>query len=263
MTGDIGAAMRTRALKFMVGSRLLGTYRYSWNITAGGTSFYVKPLLAHMQDWKISLHGPDPAREKRGGYKLERDAGAAPVVQAAGGAFFERVHMPDPLWFPGHRVRPGVDLVLRFRFGYSLFTSEAASAALPPRPPRPTDVAGVIPPPSPGRAIDVNVYVCHDKPFWPNEQQARVDNACLGPLRNKAGQYLTAVIFDESIEREPSPVLDRAPVAAAGKAAAADRVRGASAALDERGFLWVQELWLSRKILEKRHAQQLPGYHRN
>lgn len=254
--GGRSAARGTRALKFMVGSRTLGKYSYSWSIFGGGTSFYIKPLPAYMQSWKIRLHGPDPGRQLRGGYKLESDASAAAAVEAAGGAFFEWVSLPDPLWFPGHEVRPGVDLVLRFRFGYDLFTSDAASAEPPERVPRRADVAGVIPPPSRGRAIDVNIYVCHQQPFWPHEEQARADNACLGPLVNKAEQYLTAVIFHESVEREPSPVPARAPVGATGKAVPPDRVRGVSAALDERGFLWVQELWLSRSTLEERRTRQ-------
>jgi hypothetical protein len=253
--GDGGTVGRTRALKFIVGSRLLGTYSYSWSILAGGTSFYVKPLLPAMQTMKVSLHGPDPARGLRGGYELEPDRGADAAVEAAGGAFFEWVDLPDQLWFPGHEVAPCVDLVLRFRFGYDLFTSDAVTAEPPRRAPRPSDVAGLIPPPSAGRAVDVNVYVCHRVPFWPHEQRARRDNACLGPLVNKAGQHLTAVIFDESVEREPSPVPARAPVGPTGTPALTDRVRGVSAALDRRGFLWVHELWFSRAQLEERRSR--------
>jgi hypothetical protein len=98
----------------------------------------------------------------------------------------------------------------------------------------------------------VNIYVCHQEPYWPDEEKARRDRACLGPLVNDAGQYLTGQIVHQLVEERPSPLPALAPVGPTGRPTIYDRVRGVSASLDQRGFMWVQGLWLSKSTLQTR-----------
>jgi hypothetical protein len=232
------------AIKFLVGSRSHSRWSYAWRIGSRSTSFYIKPLPDALQDIKISLHGPDP-RHPEPGYKFALDASAAGQVERAGGALIHKTNWPDAQWFPGYRVRPGVDLVLRIRFPWDLFDSQASRLPPPPSPRR-RDFAALIPIPQPGRAVDVDVFVCHEAPFWPNEAQARRDAAYLGPLTNTAGQHLTAVTVHRWIDAEPSPVVEHAVSGQLNAPPIFDRLRGLGAAFDPRGFAWVQEMWLAR-----------------
>jgi len=93
-------------------------------------------------------------------------------------------------------------------------------------------------------AVDVDIYVCAREPFWPNETKARFDEAAFGPLRNAAGQYLTAVAHHRSVLRSPSPEgLIRGYPESAG-----DLVRGLGLRVDQ-GVLWVCEQLLSKAQL--------------
>ncbi len=168
------------AIKFLVGSRPDSRWSYAWRIGSRSTSFYIKPLPDALQGYKISLHGPDP-RHPSPGYKFALDASASAQVQRAGGALIHKVNWPDAQWFPGYQVHSDVDLVLRIRFPWDLF-DPLANRLPPPPSPRRRDFAALIPAPQPGRAIDVDVFVCHQSPFWPDEAQARRDDACLGPF---------------------------------------------------------------------------------
>ncbi|TFV44880.1 hypothetical protein [Blastococcus sp. TF02A-35] len=241
----------TRVIKFLVGSRRLGKFSYTWRIGSGGTSFYIKPLPAALQEIKVSLHGPDSARGLTGGYKIELDESAGSTQQDAG-ALTKLVNWPQRRWFGGHEVLPGVDLVVRLRFPWDLFDAQAVSAQPPPRGPRAREFGGLIPTPARGHAADVDVFVCRDEPYWPNEEQSRRDNANLGPIKNKAGQYLTAQVVHRHIEQEPSPVAGSAPVGPLGAPPVFDRLRGLGAAFDDTAeFLWLEEMWLSRSEMQR------------
>lgn len=45
------------------GNKIVGSY--TWRLHAGGTSFYLK-LRETLQDYKISIHGPDPRHSDAG-----------------------------------------------------------------------------------------------------------------------------------------------------------------------------------------------------
>jgi hypothetical protein len=49
-------------------------------------------------------------------------------------------------------------------------------------------------PPQPGDAVDIDLVVSKVKPYWSSEKRARRDNACLGPLRNESGDWLTGTV---------------------------------------------------------------------
>jgi hypothetical protein len=247
----VAATSEPRVIKFLVGDRSIGKFGFTWRIGSGGTSFYIKPLAGWAQEIKVSLHGPDPSRGLTGGYKIELDKSAAASVHKAGGALAVQNNWPDKKWFSGYEVHPGVDLVLRLRFPWDLFDQHAVSAEVPSSP-RPTDLGVLVPVPQREHAVDVDVFVCHATPYWPNKAQARLDNACLGPVANKAGQFLTAQTVHRSLDKDPSPTVPDAPVGASGMPPLHDRLRGMGAAVDPHGFLWVHEMWLSHFEMQKR-----------
>jgi hypothetical protein len=67
----------------------------------------------------------------------------------------------------------------------------------------------------------------------------------LGPLRNDADQYLTAVAVHRSTITQTTPLRAQAP----RPADSTDRVRGIGATVDDAGVLWICEQWISRSAL--------------
>jgi hypothetical protein len=236
-------------LYFCVGDRQRHAYGYAWRLWWGRTSFYAKARHTPLAGLKISMHG----RENRSGlawrtpgFKVDLDRDALPKAQAAQGVLVP-VGMRLPTWFSGAPV-PGrrVTHVLRFRTAWDTFGPGMPSAP-DPGTVRPGTFAGMAPAPPPGYATDVDVYVSRGgAPYWPNERQARRDNACLGPLSNEAGDKLTAVIVRRPTLTVPTPgdlLVDLPP--------SSDRVRGQGMQIDvERGFLWICESVLSRTALQ-------------
>jgi hypothetical protein len=249
----MNASSGVNAIKFLVGSRTTNKYSWSWRLGVGGTSFYIKPIADWAQDIKISLHGPDPARGKRGGYKIALEPRLAEGTRG-GKALVERNNWPDWRWYPGREVHPAVDLVLRLRFPWDLFDVSASSADIPP-PPKARDDAFLIPAPERGYVVDVELFVCHKEPYWPNESKARLDNACLGPLTNKAGQHLTGLVVHHPIDKVASPVVDHSEFGQVDALPLYDRIRGLGTSFDFLEYLWIQEMWLSRSRLAARQLQ--------
>ena len=157
----------------------------------------------------------------------------------------------SPQWFSGRKVQHGVKHVLTFRAAWDLFVKNAPSA------PNPgdlrTDAVGlVIPPPRRLGAADLDIFVSDTKPYWPRESTARRDNACMGPIRSKAGQYLTGVSI-----RRPALNGDAPPGLFALKASpTAERIRGIGTGVDDRDVLWIAEQWMSPSALGAAVAYQ-------
>lgn len=249
-----------KAIKFLVGHHPAKKYSYGWRLGPQGTSFYIKALPSDLQIMKVSLHGPDPARDLDGFYKLAQDhSGKAPVAEEP--SFFAWLGWSeDRVLFPGHAMLPDVDHVIRFRFPWWLFVPGVGSASAPiPPEPRSTDHAVIASAPRRGYTTDIDVFVCKGKPYWPHEEQARIDEAILGPLTNKAGQHLTAIAIHRSLKEDPSPRRSRGPLSDRSRGRAFDRVRGVTANIDPRGFLLIEEVWMSRSrmraILRKAPAK--------
>ena len=166
-------------------------------------------------------------------------------AEAAQGAIAP-VRMSLPTWFPGAPV-PGTRAthVLRFRTAWDAFGPGIPSAPSPGEV-TPDAFAALVPAPQPGYATDVDLYVSRGRPYWPNEKQARRDNACLGPLRSDAGEQLTAVVVKRPVLASPTPrdLLPQLPPNA-------DSVRGHGMQVDaEHGFLWICEAVLSRAVFQ-------------
>jgi hypothetical protein len=233
---------RMTAMYICVVDRATGVCGYAWRIGWRSTSFYIKPRYAPIGGAKVSLHGPDE-RHERPGFKLDIDQSALPKVIAAEG-LIAGTEGWLPRWFAGRQVTPGARHVVRFRWSWDLFYPGVPSAPSPGTV-RDTDFAAVVAPPPVTVALDVDLYVGDSKPFWPTEQQARKDNACLGPLRNDAGQYLTGVVSRRSVLLHRTPDLALSPTAVDPD----DRVRGLGMTVDEDEVLWIREQWMSKAAL--------------
>ena len=95
-----------------------------------------------------------------------------------------------PVWFPGKQISNEAVLVARLRWTWDVCNRlgpapEAGSLK--------KDAKGfaVKPPPEPGDAVDIDLIMSTSKPYWPSEKKARRNEACLGPLRNDSGDWLT------------------------------------------------------------------------
>lgn len=103
----------------------------------------------------------------------------------------------------------------------------------------------VPPPTGPGDATDVDLIVSRDRPHWPNEVQARRENACIGPFRNETGDLLTDVVVKRRAGHHPAPGGAIGPRPAGRE----DEIRALGSALAPAGLLWLIEQRMSRSGL--------------
>lgn len=148
--------------------------------------------------------------------------------------------------FPGRQIAQDATLVARFRWTWD------ACHRLGPAPP-PGDLnadavgLAVPPPPDPGDAVDLDLVVSTKRPFWPDETRARRNNACLGPLRNEAGDWLTGVAVKRRAGHYAPPERAVGPRPAGRD----DEMRALGSAVDPTGFLWLIEQRMSRSQLHE------------
>jgi hypothetical protein len=229
---------RPGTIKYCVASEDRITVSYAWRIWAGGTSFYLKPLESSVGTHKVSLHGPDASRPNSPWLKLDVDRDAPKSEDCVS------IAMGLPLTFTGRRISQRTVLAIRFRATWDLFLKSRPSAPLPSDP-KDRDLGLLVTAPKAPYAADLDVYICRGRAFWPAERRARRDNACLGPLVNRADQHLTAVSVRRSLIRTPTP-----PQVLAGQPDTEDdRVRGVGAVVAADGILWICEQWMSRSAL--------------
>jgi hypothetical protein len=233
MTRDrINAVARRQSVYFVVGDPLTGIASYVWQMWWSRRDFYLVPTYAPISGIKVSLHGANDEHSEPF-YRIGRDHRALEKALEADGI----VHAPArDVTFKGQIVQPGVRHVITMRWTPSLFKAGMPSG---PRPQdiKPGRVAHVLAPPSRGFSTDIEIYICQDRPWWPNEAQARADNACIGPLGNQADEYLTALSIRrrKGVNAPPSSAWWPQPLNRA------DRVRGIGAAVDDKDVLWVVE----------------------
>lgn len=225
---------------------------HTWRIWPSGTSFYLKSKDPEMDEMKMSVHGPRPDVTGPGPWlKVGRDSSVKePRTGAAG-----RGNLP--IWFGGRQMTRDVKHVIRFRFDWTMFHSKVPSGKNPGDVTRPdrTQAGFVQRAPRLGHAIDVDLYLCERRPYWPNEDQARAANGLLGPIKNKAGQYLTGEVHERALLTTPTPERFRAPLVDPGDPV----VRGVGMGLDDSDVLWVNEVALSRIVLlavDRREKQE-------
>jgi hypothetical protein len=224
---------------------------FTWRIWARSTSFYLKSRAPGMNHLKLSLHSVDPRHEGKEGFKIGMDP-ESDFQQAVDEGRVAALRTGNwPIWFPGQRLNNDSTLVARLRWTWD------ACARLGPAP-HPGDLkrgaVGLVAPlpPKPGDAVDVDLIVSKGKPYWPSEKRARQDNACLGPLRNTAGDWLTGVVVKRLANQYAPPETAIGP----RPKNSSDEMRAVSAAIDEMGFLWLIEQRMSREALTTLSAGQ-------
>jgi hypothetical protein len=215
---------------------------YSWRLWWGNTSFYIKTRHPAFKDVKVSLHGPDP-RHTSPWLKFGWD-GQGGRNSGDSAAVVGRSNLP--MTFTGKRVKAGVRHVIRVRHPWTMFHDDVPPAPIPdyPKGTKTTTFGGCIPPPKQMYSVDVDIYLCEREAYWPNEEKARRARATLGPIRNKAGQYLTAVVHHNSMLRQPSPGIATAPTFADSDVI----VRGLAYGVHDE-VLWISEARFSRAAL--------------
>lgn len=147
-----------------------------------------------------------------------------------------------PCWFPGTEVADGVRHVIRLRSPWDLFVNGPGTV---PGRLKATDLGLVVEAPPVPLAADLDIYLSDGSAYWPDEAIGRRNNSLLGPLVNEAGQTLTAISWRRSMFQSPTPerAIGRTP------AIVSDRVRGIGATIDESGFVWIVEQWMSESAL--------------
>jgi hypothetical protein len=209
-----------------------------------------------MNHLKLSLHGIDPRHEGKEGFKIGMDPEPAFQQAVDEGRVAALRTGSWPIWFPGQRLNNDSTLVGRLRWTWDACTRLGPA-------PHPGELkkgaAGLVAPlpPEPGDAVDVDLILSQGKPYWPSEKKARQDNACLGPLRNTAGDWLTGVVVKRLAYQYAPPETAIGP----RPKNSSDEIRAVSAAIDETGFLWLIEQRMSRQELTALSADR-QGSHR-
>jgi hypothetical protein len=214
---------------------------FTWRIWASRTSFYLKSRAPHMQHLKLSLHSNDPRHPSGGGFKMAMDPEEKFEQDLADGKIAAQRHGVWPVWFPGKPLNTDATLVARLRWTWD------ACNRLGPAPEAGSlkrDATGLAapPPPEPGDAVDIDLIVSHEKPYWVNEPRARSQHACLGPLRNDAGDWLTGTVVKRRVGHYPPPASALGPK----PSDRADEMRAVGSAADPTGFLWLIEQRMSK-----------------
>lgn len=219
-----------------------------WRVWAQGTSFYLA-TRSTLKEVKISLHGP-------------RHPGAEPLWKVGYDQGYTRTHGTDsviryasadqmddtrPMEFPGHMIGPAVRLAVRLRWVGEMFQPGAPSF-FPPGKIRAGNYSGawVLGAPGPLSVAHLDFYVSQGQPWWPDRRRTLDRNALMGPLRNDADQYLTAVHFREGVLSRFSEVASR-PDPIPLPDSLTDRVRGLGFNKHDLGFLEVDERWFPRQ----------------
>ena len=220
---------------------------YTWRIWSSRTSFYMKSRAPGLGHLKFSLHSPDPRHPGGGGFKMAMDTEDAFDRAVEGGQLLAQRHGDWPVWFPGRRLTADSTLVMRMRWTWD------AATRLGPAPAPGALKKGAVglmvpPPPAPGDAVDVDLIVSKEAPFWPREKRARQDNACLGPLRNEAGDWLTGTVVKRAVAMHATPARAVGPRPTDRE----DEIRAVGSAVDEQGVLWLVEQRMSKSRLSQR-----------
>ena len=209
---------------------------YTWLIEWSTTSFYIKSQFPPLQSMKVSLHGPDPKHPGKQHLRFDFTSPdqVAIAVKAGGGWSLDLSDGP-PFQFSGRQVNDHAAHIVRFSAESDMFTKGVPSAP-PPKPKQKATLHAGVPAPSPGKVAHVDLYLSLANPYWPNEQQARQQNAGMGPISSAANMNLTAVVTHRVVTSEPDPHGD-----VRGNTPLDQCTRGIGAAVDETGLLWLCE----------------------
>lgn len=101
-----------------------------------------------------------------------------------------------------------------------------------------------------GFALDVDLFVSDGAPFWPEEARVRAKDAALGPLKNRAGQWLTGEVHERQLSTDPT----WRQVRAGAPPAPTQAVRALGIGIDDEQVLWINEVALDRQEMSELDA---------
>ncbi|MCF8611719.1 hypothetical protein L5G28_16355 [Gordonia sp. HY285] len=173
----------------------VGHRSFAWRIESRSTSFYIKVMHERMNDFKISLHGPD----ERSGIgppilKIGRDTSSKAEPPPESRMLGDGVRLP--LEFPGQKVTEHVRRILRFSFASELFSDGLPlgyNVDLSKSVSKKGRHSKWTMPEDGGLHVDVYLAEKGADPYWPNRKAIEEKKAGIGPLVNSAGQSLTIV----------------------------------------------------------------------
>jgi len=227
-----------------VGRSTTGALGFTWRMWPSRTSFYLKSRAPGLRHLKLSLHGDDPRHPLGGGFKVAIDDEDGYRQAIVNREILSTRTGAWPIWFPGRQIADNAMLVARLRWTWDA----CARLGVAPSPGELKKGATGLyapAPPQPGDAVDVDLVVSDGRPYWPQESKARKDNACLGPLKNEAGQWLTGTV----IKRIASHYAPPAHAVGPRPIDSTDETRAMAVAVDPDGFLWMIEQRMSRSAL--------------
>jgi len=235
------------AFYFLSGTRESAIRSYTWRIGTRSTSFYVKPLYRALAGFKVSLHGPDPRPTLVPGFRFGVDASASSIATSSGGIVVQRYLPNGERWFDGEDVDGRARLAMRFRVTSDLFDEGVPPAPLPTKNVKATEMGFVIPPPPAGYVNDVEIYVAAGTPYWPNESEAKESNACMGPIRNTAGEYLTGLSVRRPVDHPIAPPEGMSQSTGPSE----ESIRAVNARVDDHEVLWILEEWMPKAFFDQ------------
>ena len=214
---------------------------FTWLIESSRTSFYIKSLVPAWGFAKISLHGPDPGEdEPHNRFDFESNDEMITKAVRAGGSWSPHFSVAGPEYFDGKPVSRRARHVVRFSTSGELFTRGAPSGPPPVIKEKATQKKR-FDPPGPLRVLYVDIFVSSVRPYWPDgEEAARNQSWFLGPMMNRAGQYLTGMAHSRLRSGEPDPFSEER-----GGRPAHECYRDIGYSVADDGVLWVCETLVS------------------
>ncbi len=177
-----------------------------WRITAKKTDFYLDPLGQAGTTFHLSVHGPN---NSFGGHRFHIRVDHHTVNGAKEQGYFVEHSVPRKGFaFDGQQVAARAFLVARIRWTWHLQRPRFRAAVVSGAAPELADhqmgarLSEFLPP---NHAWDIDIVVSYNEPYWPHPLGSLRDNARLGPLRNKAGLWLTATSYRRFQKNYPTP----------------------------------------------------------
>jgi hypothetical protein len=221
-----------------------------WRITAKKTDFYLDPL-GQAGAFHLSVHGPSDRHPDGHRFHIRVDRKAAATVDEQGNLFIYNIPRRG-LAFDGQELARGIFRVARLRWLWDLQRPRFRQAATLPGPlPDISDnrsgrrLSTLL---EPNEATDLDLVVSYGKPHWLEGAASLRDNARLGPLRNDAGMWLTAISYRRSQMEYPPPKGLILPLPRRGEKP--NRITGGGPGQGGGGMYWFVEAITSREVIE-------------
>lgn len=221
-----------------------------WLITSTKGDFYLK-LWRSKKVLHLSIHSPRGAWVDHRFHIKVVDSGSAKMVEK-GDFFLSAITNEEPYIFKGQNIAPGVFKVARIRWTWDMQRLRYEKFAINIGYPELKDgrAGGIISKPvDTNCATDVDFFISYSEPYWPDKGKSLRDNARLGPLKNEAGMWLTAIVYHHSQVLYPAPPGLLPPRPSQGETPN-QIMAGGPGPLGENDIYWFVECITSREVIK-------------